>query len=119
MEKLNKRFCKMCGKIEVFGKEKFCFDCRKKKYRAYQKSYHKNYLKNSENYKKHQVRLKTNSAILGGHLAKEEKCCACGASEHLEAHHSDYNSPQDFYFILTLCKNCHTSLHVNLKTKAV
>lgn len=57
-----------------------------------------------QKYKAHCI---VNNAIRDGKLFKE-RCCVCGSSEKIHAHHDDYLKPLN---VRWLCSACHSQWH--------
>lgn len=47
-------------------------------------------------------------ALKSGKIIKPDICEICGASNNLEAHHSDYSKPED---VIWVCRKCHLYIH--------
>lgn len=54
---------------------------------------------------------KVNAHSLGRSTQLGTECTKCGSLEQLERHHPDYQKPLE---VVTLCRDCHTSLHTSL-----
>jgi hypothetical protein len=46
---------------------------------------------------------------------KAEPCRECGGTEHIEAHHDNYDEP---FNVVWLCRECHRELTQKVKAKA-
>lgn len=62
----------------------------------------------AENPEKFRARNAVSKAIKSGKLARGTECHFCGGSNHLQAHHKDYDLPLD---VVWLCAGCHGKLH--------
>lgn len=49
-----------------------------------------------------------NKRLKLGWFAKPTGCMKCGKRQPLDSHHTDYNKPQDVYW---LCRSCHMTAH--------
>jgi len=55
------------------------------------------------------VGLRAERAVKNGHIAKPDKCSACGVGDvQIEGHHFDYDKPLD---VIWLCRPCHKKAH--------
>lgn len=61
--------------------------------------------------KKLLIRYKTRALYKEGKIQKV-KCLHCPATDKLEFHHTDYNSPMSF---IILCSACHKAVHREMR----
>ena len=50
-------------------------------------------------------------ALVAAHKVRKDYCESCGATNHLHAHHPDYNKPLE---TITYCDSCHKAEHRRL-----
>jgi hypothetical protein len=61
----------------------------------------------AENRRAHKAHSTLNYHLRAGNI-KREPCAFCGASEHIHAHHRDYDEPLN---VVWLCARCYHRLH--------
>lgn len=61
---------------------------------------------------KNSARRRARYAVRIGRLKSLTYCGLCKCYEKIEGHHPDYTRP---YFIVWLCKKCHTQIHNSFK----
>ena len=64
---------------------------------------------------KRHLRDSINNRIKAGKLERPMFCEGCGSAGVIEAHHENYNRPDD---ITWLCKTCHELLHADADQRA-
>lgn len=110
------RACRFCGlqiysenKLALFrrnnhskfGYENTCKKCYNKRNRFAERVYHKRY------YERHTERYRA-WVLVSRKVPLGSNCSVCGNIEDLCRHHPDYSKPSE---IITVCRNCHLSIH--------
>ena len=72
--------------------------------------YMKEYQRKPEVRAKYKARNAVATAIRNGSMVRPMECSSCGATEKLQAHHSDYSRPLDVTWV---CRSCHSKHHSN------
>lgn len=75
-------------------------------YKEYKKEYQKEYAKRKEQIDKIKCRQHTHYLVYTGKI-KKESCVICN-NDKVEAHHKDYNKPNE---VTWLCRKHHDELH--------
>jgi hypothetical protein len=116
--------CRICGKVLPYsafyrmrkapdGRHYYCKKCSARKCKEWKAKNWDRMLShgrkwNAANAHKKKAHNEYAAAVRAGKINIPECCEKCGATERLEAHHSDYEKPLD---VVHLCRQCHEREH--------
>jgi hypothetical protein len=99
----------------------------KENFRIYSQEYRKRHLEKirdrhrelAKKYRKekpleHKARKSVYQAIKNGKLERSKNCTICGIKTKTDAHHYDYEKPENVTWV---CKKCHGIIHAGLRKK--